>query len=417
MKKYLPHVNPKIVPAAIACLALFILVGCSRSAFGQTTNTFPASGNVGIGTMSPALSLDVRANAVVFTSDARALIGNYDLTSMAQGVGGGIQFGGKYHSNGTLAGFASISGIKENALDNDFSSALVFTTRVNPGTQSEKMRISSAGNVGIGTTAPSAKLDVRDTNNFQVTPNQSAAGEFPTSVLINSVGAGLTLLPDGNGGVGPKLFLGYRDTATPMWRSALEIANTPGFGNLLLMKSGGNVGIGTASPTSGYKLDVNGAINASGNINATGNITASGTISAKYQDVAEWVPASRALPAGTVVTLDPTKSNHVEASSRAYDTRVAGVISLQPGITLGEDGAGKVLVATTGRVKVRVDATAGPIRIGDLLVTSDKEGIAKKSEPLSLGGMQIHRPGTLIGKALEPLDKGTGEILVLLSLQ
>ena len=417
MKKYLPHVNPKIVPAAIACLALFILVGCSRSAFGQTTNTFPASGNVGIGTMSPALSLDVRANAVVFTSDARALIGNYDLTSMAQGVGGGIQFGGKYHSNGTLAGFASISGIKENALDNDFSSALVFTTRVNPGTQSEKMRISSAGNVGIGTTAPSAKLDVRDTNNFQVTPNQSAAGEFPTSVLINSVGAGLTLLPDGNGGVGPKLFLGYRDTATPMWRSALEIANTSGFGNLLLMKSGGNVGIGTASPTSGYKLDVNGAINASGNINATGNITASGTISAKYQDVAEWVPASRALPAGTVVTLDPTKSNHVEASSRAYDTRVAGVISLQPGITLGEDGAGKVLVATTGRVKVRVDATAGPIRIGDLLVTSDKEGIAKKSEPLSLGGMQIHRPGTLIGKALEPLDKGTGEILVLLSLQ
>ena len=409
--------NPKIVPAAIACLALFILVGGSRSAFGQTTNTFPASGNVGIGTMSPALSLDVRANAVVYTSDARALIGNYDLTSMAQGVGGGIQFGGKYHSNGTLAGFASISGIKENALDNDFSSALVFTTRVNPGTQSEKMRISSAGNVGIGTTAPSAKLDVKDTNNFQVTPNQSAAGEFPTSVLINSVGAGLTLLPDGNGALGPKLFLGYRDTATPMWRSALEIANTPGFGNLLLMKSGGNVGIGTASPTSGYKLDVNGAINASGNINATGNITASGTISAKYQDVAEWVPASRALPAGTVVTLDPTKSNHVEASSRAYDTRVAGVISFQPGISLGENGAGKVLVATTGRVKVKVDATAGPIMVGDLLVTSDKEGVAKKSEPLSLGGVQIHRPGTLIGKALEPLSKGTGEILVLLSLQ
>lgn len=27
------------------------------------------------------------------------------------------------------------------------------------------------------------------------------------------------------------------------------------------------------------------------------------------------------------------------------------------------------------------------------------------------------RPGTLIGKALEPLEKGVGEILVLLSLQ
>jgi len=29
----------------------------------------------------------------------------------------------------------------------------------------------------------------------------------------------------------------------------------------------------------------------------------------------------------------------------------------------------------------------------------------------------MHRPGTLIGKALEPLEKGQGEILVLLSLQ
>jgi hypothetical protein len=40
-----------------------------------------------------------------------------------------------------------------------------------------------------------------------------------------------------------------------------------------------------------------------------------------------------------------------------------------------------------------------------------------KSEPVNIGGVQLHRPGTLIGKALEPLAQGTGEILVLLSLQ
>ena len=40
-----------------------------------------------------------------------------------------------------------------------------------------------------------------------------------------------------------------------------------------------------------------------------------------------------------------------------------------------------------------------------------------KSVPVELGGLRIHRPGTLIGKALEPLAQGTGEILVLLSLQ
>lgn len=62
-------------------------------------------------------------------------------------------------------------------------------------------------------------------------------------------------------------------------------------------------------------------------------------------------------------------------------------------------------------------ATNGPIEIGDLLVTTAREGFAMKSLPVEIGGVRIHRPGTLIGKALEPLAQGTGEILVLLSLQ
>lgn len=84
---------------------------------------------------------------------------------------------------------------------------------------------------------------------------------------------------------------------------------------------------------------------------------------------------------------------------------------------LGEDGEGKLKVATTGRVRVRVDATLSPIKIGDLLVTSNEEGVAMKSVPINFQGRMIHMPGTIIGKALEPLAKGKGEILVLLSLQ
>lgn len=106
-------------------------------------------------------------------------------------------------------------------------------------------------------------------------------------------------------------------------------------GDLYLLEGGGNVGIGTSSPTT--KLHV------------AGDITVDGNIAAKYQDVAEWVPSVQALVAGTVVSLDPERTNHVLASAKEYDTRVAGVVSAQPGLILGEGGAGKLKVATTGR--------------------------------------------------------------------
>jgi len=127
-------------------------------------------------------------------------------------------------------------------------------------------------------------------------------------------------------------------------------------------------GIGTSTPAS--KLHV------------VGDVTVTGNIAAKYQDVAEWVRVREHVPPGTVVVINDGETNLVESSKRRYDTAVAGVVSGQPGISLGEKGADKVLVAQSGRVRVKVDASYGAVRAGDLLVTSSTPGYAMRSAPL-----------------------------------
>lgn len=185
----------------------------------------------------------------------------------------------------------------------------------------------------------------------------------------------------------------------------------------MIITNDGKVGVGYGNGKDGSTTVPTEKLGVAGNIHATGNITADGTLFAKFQDIAEWVPSTTDLEPGTVVILNPERNNQVMASSSAYDTSVAGVVSAQPGLSLGKRADGMEQIATTGRVKVRVDARSAPIRIGDLLVTSDIPGTAMRSEPMNINGRKFHQPGTIIGKALEPHNGGEGEILVLLSLQ
>jgi hypothetical protein len=278
----------------------------------------------------------------------------------------------------------------------------------------ERMRVTSAGNVGIGNPAPTLPLQIVGVAQLNGAAARRNVTAFDASASALGVGGGIAF-----GGVYSTAgatsefgnIWGIKENATDNDNaSALLFAthpNTVAPIERMRIGSDGLVTVGTfpAPPSGTVKLNVIGDINVTGNINA------------KYQDVAEWVPASTSMVPGTVVVLDPQTSNQVMPSSSSYDTSVAGVVSGQPGLLLGEAGPLKAKIATTGRVKVRVDASRTPIHIGDLLVTSDERGIAMRSEPMKVNGRNFHQPGTVIGKALEPLGEGKGEILVLLSLQ
>lgn len=269
----------------------------------------------------------------------------------------------------------------------------------NVGTLGNSMIFDNGTRVGVGTTNPQTYMQVGPGTDVPNLPGATmyVTGSGATGIIARD-NTNHVELAIGTGALGGGQFAGLFGT-----RTAQDLYLQAAGNNIMIVKTNGTVGIGTLTPTA--TLDV------------AGNVNVSGNIAAKYQDVAEWVPAEEPLDGGTLVVLSPKTVNAVRRSSHAYDTAVAGVVSDKPGVILGEGGANKAKIATTGRVKVRVDATREPIAIGDLLVTSDLAGYAMRSKPVDIGGMQLHRPGTIVGKALEPLASGKGEILVLLTLQ
>jgi hypothetical protein len=403
---------------------------------GTTLSATNLSTRVGIGTAAPGRSLSINAA----TAPALGLsVGGAERGTLGVTTQAGDWFAG------TAAGDTTLRSQTSDLWLGTYSGARPIRFVTN---DAQRVVIDGAGKVGVGTNAPLYSLDVSGgVNGFRAKAATTSSADAVAS-FENAAGVQAIIRGNGNLGLGttsPAAKMDVRAASlvaganTAIWSpSGTADANTsyahfgttgdwylrPGTtsGKVVLADNGGTVGVGTNNPAAAYKLDVNGGVNVTGSLNATQNLTVAGTITggtimATYQDVAEWVPSTQELSAGTVVVLDTGRTNHVLASGDAYDTKVAGVVSAQPGLILGVGGEGKLKVATTGRVKVKVDATRGAIKVGDLLVTSETQGLAMKSVPVDLGGTPIHRPGTIIGKALEPLEKGVGEILVLLSLQ
>ncbi|NOX63099.1 MAG: hypothetical protein GXP42_14330 [Chloroflexi bacterium] len=149
-----------------------------------------------------------------------------------------------------------------------------------------------------------------------------------------------------------------------------------------------------------------------------GNVYADGGYNTPAADFAEMLSAVQNVEPGDVLVIGP--DGQLTRSIQAYQTSVAGVYSTRPGFVAGsaDDGGsdGKIPLAVVGVVPVKVSAENGPIHPGDLLTPSNTPGHAMKATPVDIGGVSIYRPGTIIGKALESLEKGTGVIRVLITL-
>ena len=278
-----------------------------------------AGGNVGIGTITPRGKLDILTsgtdntsgdviNGLVLTgptaSSYSGMLFIQSNDNQAADKGGSIAFGGRRtdaDTNGYY--FGSITGAKENSISDDYSGYLKFNTRTGWNTDSEVMRLTSVGDVAIGTTNPTGKLTVVNSSDT-VDPTiarffannlsqgigigynsiQAIGSNTDQDILITPKGSGYILM-NGNVGIG----------GNPNF--SLQVANNAAFGNTgvntanqtiidnvggarmyqfdssaaltnliqtngVSYLNGGNVGIGTATP--GSTLDVKGGFRISG---------------------------------------------------------------------------------------------------------------------------------------------------------
>ena len=281
-----------INPTATYTGPLFIIASSSNERLRVTTD-----GNVGIGTTAPDGKLEI------FITDGAGVNIDQALNlerSGANSVGDTTRI--SFFGVGTDL-YGSIDSVVSAAATGD----MVFGTR-NSGTHAERMRITGAGNVGIGDSTPDYLLDVAGTAGFDsnVTLTGSAANIILGSNYLSGDGGDEGVFVDSTGNVGigtttPSAFLTIADSSAgdPMFRIvsgtagdtdafnggyATEIRHSSGgavFDNVLLyldenaagrdvlnieslagrvatFGSDGNVGINDTSPD--FKLDVDGTV-------------------------------------------------------------------------------------------------------------------------------------------------------------
>ena len=255
------------------------LTGSTR--FGSlldNTHTFTGSilltGSIGIGTASPATPLDVRSafNTTGYTTSETLTgatnlslyqIRNENVSTDANGESGILI--SQTFNNSAQWGIS----VKRT---NSFIGDLIFRTRNASTTSAELMRITSDGDVGIGTASPAARLDVA---------TSSSTGTTSMLSLKRAAGYGLTLFEqsyDSTFFANGKTLTLKNDTGNAFVYFAGNNAGT--ITNLIIPS--GSVGIGTTTPNA--RLDVSGSVLITGSLDITGSTSMAGNLTV-YKEI------------------------------------------------------------------------------------------------------------------------------------
>lgn len=249
-----------------------------------------------------------------------------------------------------------------------------------------RMTVTDGGHVGIGVSTPLHNLDVHE-----------------SSETLNAVNL-------------------QRDVAAVAASDLLQLrtaAATPAGAQFIEAENG---------------LDVKFRVWADGNVSADGSFTGGG---ADFAEIVKVEAGAGSVEPGDVLVIDRNARRGFARSTSARSTLVAGVYSTQPGVLAsnrdwdelerslnGHSGEGEapstpvlelarqideIPLAVVGIVPCKVSAENGPIAVGDLLVTAATPGHAMRGTDIGFG--------MVLGKALEPLNSGTGVIEIMVQSQ
>jgi hypothetical protein len=209
---------------------------------------------------------------------------------------GNVAFGG---SDGNSVGFSAlVSGFTGSTwTTSNHEAYLAFYTSPNGSaadTVSEQMRITSAGNVGIGTTAPLAPLDVRGAVGNTVamfgynTTGVSIIESWPNVYFNAYYNSGPLFMGSGYAGA-VNLIPTTGDMAFLVSNASGTAGGAVTFNTPMYIKNNGNVGIGTNAPA--QALEVNGKVKidsfasaASTTVCENGNVLSSCSSSIRYKE-------------------------------------------------------------------------------------------------------------------------------------